>query len=73
LAAIALQNDLIRRLRNLVNILRTDEVETESPEWPGLASVAQLLMSNDLLNYRDQEVRLFTVLASVEILTLVRP
>jgi hypothetical protein len=60
-------------LRNLVAVLRSEDcaVEAESPEWPGLAAVSQTLV-HTYLSHTDKEVRLYTVLACVEILTIVR-
>ena len=60
----------MRRLRNLVLVLRSDEIEAESAEWPGLAAVAHTLV-HQYLHHADKEVRLYTVLACVDILTIV--
>lgn len=66
-----LQKDLVRRLRNLVEVLRADSVEVESPEWPGLAAVSHCLVRK-FVNNADKEVRLYSCLACVEIFALVR-
>jgi hypothetical protein len=67
------KKDLVRLLYNLVQVLRKDEsIEAESPEWPGLAATAQLLVTKFLKYRRDKEVRLYAVLACMEIFTIVR-
>lgn len=67
-----LQKDLVRRLRNLVHVLREDGgVDADSPEWPGLAATAHLLAQPAYLHHADGEIRLYAVLAGVEILTIV--
>lgn len=67
----------MRRLRNLVHVLRDDDenevvVEVDSPEWPGLNATANLLVTSPYLHHADKDVRLYTVLACIEILTIVR-
>ena len=67
----------MRRLRNLVHVLRDDDeneivVEVDSPEWPGLNATANLLVTSAYLHHPDKDVRLYTVLACIEILTIVR-
>jgi len=64
------QKDLVRRLRNLVGVLRGGDVEVESPEWPGLAAVSHALV-REFVTHADKEVRLFSVLACIEIFGLV--
>lgn len=66
------QKDLIRRLRNLVKVLREDDVQRDSPEWPGLTSLAHVLMQT-FLSSSDTQVRLYSVLACIEILTIFAP
>jgi hypothetical protein len=71
---------LVRRLRNLVNVLwdndeddaDAERVEVDSPEWPGLHATTQLLATSTYLHHTDKDVRLYTVLACIEILTIVR-
>jgi hypothetical protein len=68
----------VRRLRNLVQVLRDDNdendavVEVDSPEWPGLNATANILSSSTYLHHSDKDVRLYTVLACIEMLTIVR-
>ena len=67
----------MRRLRNLVHVLRDDDenevvVEVDSPEWPGLNATANLLVTSTYLHHADKDVRLYTVLACIEVLTIVR-
>ena len=56
------QTDLLRRLRNLIKTLKKDDVVAESEEWPGLASLAETLVSS-YLDHGDKEVHLHTVIA----------
>lgn len=77
-----LQKDLVRRLRNLVHVLRISDddddnnnndqpvVEADSPEWPGLNATAHALV-HTYLHHSDKDVRLYSVLACVEIMTIV--
>lgn len=53
-------------------MLRDDEdVEAESPDFPGLGGLAAALVQPEFLDHRDKEVRLFTVLACMEIFAIV--
>lgn len=64
--------DLLRRLRKLCQVLAEDDsIEAGSPEWPGLETVAAILVK-DFLNHKDKEVRLYAVLACMEIFSIVR-
>ena len=66
------QKDLIRRLRNVVHVLQTDDtIEPDSAEFPGLAATGTLLCQR-YLNDRDKDVRLYSLLACMEILGIVR-
>jgi hypothetical protein len=59
-------------------VLRDDDdendavVEVDSPEWPGLNATANILASSTYLHHADKDVRLYTVLACIEMLTIVR-
>jgi hypothetical protein len=56
-----------------VEALSDEDVEANSPDYPGLAGLAAALVEDRLLNHRDKEVRLHTVLACMEIFYLVSP
>jgi len=66
-----LQNDLVKRMRNVVEHLSDDAVEPDSPDYPGLAGLAAVLVEDRYLKHKDKEVRLHTVLACVEIFYMV--
>jgi hypothetical protein len=66
------QNDLLRRLRKIVEELEDDDVEPLSPDYPGLNGLAAVLVDDKYLQHKDKEVRLHTVLACAEIFTVVR-
>jgi hypothetical protein len=66
------QNDLLRRLRKIVEELEDDDVEPLSPDYPGLNGLAAALVDDKYLQHKDKEVRLHTVLACAEIFTVVR-
>jgi hypothetical protein len=67
------QKDLIRRLRKLNQVLETDEsICADSPEWPGVAATAAVLLGRDFLGHADKQVRLYTVLACMELFAIVR-
>ena len=51
--------------------LENDDVEPLSPDYPGLNALAAILVHDNYLEHRDKEVRLHTVLACVEIFTVV--
>jgi len=63
----------VKRLRNIVEALSDDNVEVDSPEYPGLARLANDLVEDRYLKHKDKEVRLYTVLACMEIFRVVRP
>lgn len=63
----------MKRLRNIVEALSADNVEVDSPEYPGLARLANDLVEDRYLKHKDKEVRLYTVLACMEIFRVVRP
>lgn len=65
------QNDLVRRLREVGDALADEDVEPNSPDYPGLGGLAAALVEDKYLKHRDKEVRLYTVLACIEILYLV--
>lgn len=65
------QNDLVRRLRKVGDALADEDVEPNSPDYPGLGGLAAVLVEDKYLKHRDKEVRLYTVLACIEILYLV--
>jgi hypothetical protein len=66
------QKDLIRRLGNVVQVLRYDEtVEADCAEWPGLGGVAQYIVEH-FVRHQDKDVRLYAILACMEIFTIVR-
>ena len=65
------QNDLVKRLRNVVEQLQDPAVEPNSPDFPGLASLANVLVADQFINHRDKDVRLHTVLACMEIFAVV--
>lgn len=60
----------MKRLRNIVEAL--SDVEGESPEFPGLARLASDIVEDRYLKHKDKEVRLYTVLACMEIFCVVR-
>jgi hypothetical protein len=67
-----LSTDLKRRLPKLLHVLQTDEtIECDSPEWPGLAAVAERLPL--LFTHNDKQVRLLATACSLEILCLYAP
>ena len=63
-----LQNDLVRRLREVVDALADQDVEVNMPDYPGLGSLAAVLVTDRYLDHKDKEVRLHAVLACMEIL-----
>jgi hypothetical protein len=63
---------LIRRLRNVGEALMDEDVEPNSPDYPGLGGLAAVLVENGFLEHRDKEVRLHTVLACMQLLEVVR-
>jgi hypothetical protein len=65
------QNDLVKRLRNVVEQLQDPAVEPNSPDFPGLAGLANTLVADQYINHRDKDVRLHTVLACMEIFAVV--
>jgi len=67
------KNDLVRRLRTVVEHLSDEAVEPDSPDYPGLAGLAAALVENCYLKHKDKEVRLHTVLACVEIFYMYAP
>ena len=67
-----LQNDLVRRLREVVDALADQDVEVNMPDYPGLGSLAAVLVTDRYLDHKDKEVRLHAVLACMEIFELVR-
>ena len=63
---------MLRRLRKVVQVLQQDEsIEPHSPEWPGLASTADLLFA--WLDHKDKQVRLLSLHASLELLAVYAP
>jgi hypothetical protein len=64
------QNDLLRRLRTVVQTLR-EEDDLEHDEYPGLDGLARILATKKYLEHKDKEIRLYTVLACVEIFYVV--
>lgn len=62
----------MRRLRKVVDALSDEDVEPNSPNYPGLGGLSAVLVEDTYLKHRDKEVRLYTVLACIEILYLVR-
>jgi len=67
------KNDLLRRLRKIVEELEDDDIEPLSPDYPGLNGLANSLVQDKYLAHPDKEVRLHTVLACVEIFTIYAP
>lgn len=67
------KNDLVRRLRKVGDALADEDVEPNSPDYPGLGGLAAVLVEDKYLKHRDKEVRLYTVLACIEILYLYAP
>ena len=67
----------MRRLRILLNALAEDDEDDEDGgeidpnEYPGMAGLARALVDDKHLNHKDKEVRLYTVLACVELFYLV--
>ena len=62
---------MVKRLRNVVEQLQDPAVEPNSPDFPGLASLANVLVADQFINHRDKDVRLHTVLACMEIFAVV--
>lgn len=63
----------MRRLKALTDVLANDtSIEPDSDEWPGLASVAELLV-RELVDHKDKEIRLYSVLACMEIFAIYAP
>jgi hypothetical protein len=55
-----------------VQVLRHDEsIEADSAEWPGLGGIAQYMVEQ-FVQHPDKDVRLYAILASMEIFTIVR-
>ena len=67
-----LQNDLVRRLREVVDALADQDVEVNMPDYPGLGSLAAVLVTDRYLDHKDKEVRLHAVLACMEIFELLK-
>ncbi len=57
----------MNRLSEVNKELQDDNVEPNSPDYPGLAGLAAVLVENRYLKHKDKEVRLLTVLACMEI------
>lgn len=63
---------MLRRLHNLVQVLRHDEsVEVDSNEWPGLGGISQYIITN-FIQHKDKDIRLYAVLVCMEIFHIVR-
>lgn len=58
-------------MRHVVRDLCDEAVEPDSPDYPGLAGLAAVLVEDRYLKHKDKEVRLHTVLACVEIFYMV--
>ena len=58
-------------MRQVVHDLCDEAVEPDSPDYPGLAGLAAVLVEDRYLKHKDKEVRLHTVLACVEIFYMV--
>lgn len=71
LAYLLLQQDLVKRMRNVVEHLSDEAVEPDSPDYPGLAGLAATLVEDRYLKHKDKDVRLHTVLACVEVFYVV--
>lgn len=65
-----LQKDLLRRLRTVLQKFR-DEEDLEPDEYPGMDGLARELADEQYLKHKDKEVRLYTVLACVEVFYVV--
>ena len=65
------QKDLIRRLRQLVHVLRVDTtIEANHPTaWPGLAALTQVCAL--LLRHKDKLVRLHATVSCMELFFIV--
>ena len=55
----------------MVDALSDEDVECNSPEYPGLARLASDIVKDRYLKHKDKEVRLYTVLACMEIFRVV--
>jgi hypothetical protein len=64
------QKDLVRRLRKLVHVLRADEDDVVDANTAALEGTAHCLLP--FLRHADTNVRLYTVLACIEVLSIVR-
>lgn len=51
--------------------LSDEDVEVDSPEYPGLARLASDIVKDRFLKHKDKEVRLYTVLACMEVFRVV--
>jgi hypothetical protein len=60
----------VRRLRKFVRVLRDDEDDVVDANTAALEATAQHLLP--YLRHADKDVRLYTVLACIEILSIVR-
>jgi hypothetical protein len=58
-------------MRAVVEHLSDEAVEPDSPDYPGLAGLAAVLVEDRYLKHKDKDVRLHTVLACVEIFYMV--
>lgn len=68
------KNDLLRRLRKVVEALSDEDVVEEDPsDFPGLDGLAAVLVEDRFLNHRDKVCRLHTVVACMEIFSLYAP
>jgi len=75
------KNDLLKRLKNITEQLSDEDVEPNSPHYPGLSSLATSLVSVDedddtsyiYLNHKDKDVRLHSVLACMELFYIYAP
>jgi sister-chromatid-cohesion protein PDS5 len=67
-----LQKDLVRRLRKLCKVLESDQtIDPDSPEWPGIAATAMAVFEK--IKHKDKEVRLYAVVACMEIFSIYAP
>ena len=65
-----MQKDLLKRLKAVSHILRHEGVQSNSPDYPGLDSLATAL-EDTFIYHQDKEIRLYSVLCCMEVFAIV--
>lgn len=68
-----MKNDLVRKLRHVVDALSDEDLDASLDENPGLDDLSAVLVQKELLEHKDKDVRLHTCLACMEIFYLYAP